>query len=132
MSKNVELLKSGYEAFARGDVEYIVSNVLDPEIEWREPEIPRYPIGGVYRGPDAVVQGVFAQTAELWDDFSVEPEEYLDAGDTVVVTGRYRGRARATGKALDAPFAAVWKFHYGRIVEGQEYPDTNAVREALT
>ena len=59
-----------------------------------------------------------------WDDFAAVPQEYLDAGDTIVVLGRYRGTAKATGQAMDAQLAHVWRMADGKAVGFQQYTDT--------
>ena len=64
-----------------------------------------------------------------WEGFAPVPEEFLDAGDTVVVLGRYRGTYKATGRTLDAQFVHVWRVEDGKAVAFQQYTDTlQAVR----
>ncbi len=46
------------------------------------------------------------------------------AGDTVLVEGRCRATARATGKPLDAQVAHVFDLRDGKIVRFQQYTDT--------
>ena len=43
----------------------------------------------------AVAQGVFGRIMLEWDGFAVNPEEFLDAGGTVVMLGRYVGTKKA-------------------------------------
>jgi hypothetical protein len=44
-----------------------------------------------------------------WEGFKVTFEEVHDAGDTVVVTGRYTGAYKKTGPRIHAQFAHVWR-----------------------
>jgi uncharacterized protein len=67
---------------------------------------------------------VFARLGSEWDGFAAAPEEYLDAGDAVIVLGRYRGTCKATGRALDAQMAHVWRVEGGRATRFQQYTDT--------
>ena len=60
------------------------------------------------------------------------PEEIIGSGDTVIVRGRYRGKYKATGVAVDAQFAHVWKLRDGQAVSFQEYTDTAQFRDAMT
>lgn len=46
------------------------------------------------------------------------------AGDTVLVEGRYRATARATGKPFDAQVAHVYDLRDGKIARFQQYTDT--------
>ena len=59
------------------------------------------------------------------------PEELLDAGESVVVLGRYTGRAKETGKPLDVPFAHVWSFRDGKAVLFRQFLDTAGWTNAL-
>ncbi|MGE5635516.1 MAG: nuclear transport factor 2 family protein [Nocardioidaceae bacterium] len=52
------------------------------------------------------------------------PEEFIDAGERVVVLGRYRGHGSDTGIPLDAPFAHIWTIHGGKAVRYRDYYDT--------
>ncbi len=49
-----------------------------------------------------------------WEGFAAIPDEFIDAGDTVVVLGTYSGRYRSTGKSFQANFAHVWKIRTGK------------------
>lgn len=97
---------------------------MAPDIVWNEAESFIYADGNPYRGPEAVLNGVFARCIGEWDGFSANPEEFLDAGDTVVVLGRYRGANKATGRELDAQLAHVWRVKEGKAAAFQQYTDT--------
>ncbi len=65
---------------------------------------------------------------ELWgesfDDFRAEPEEYFDAGDSVIVITRVRGRGRDSGAAVDTPgFPMVWTVRDELIVRVEMFDD---------
>ena len=121
-AENLELVRGMYEAFGRGDIDAVVAS-MDPQIEWIEP----YPVGhnpGTHIGPDAVVQDVFMPAVREWDGFSAEAEEFLDAGDRVVVTGVITGRHKVTGRELNAPVCWVWTIRAGKVVRNYNYQDT--------
>ena len=121
--QNVDLIRAIYAAFATGDVPSVLSR-MSPDIVWAEAENFPYADDSPYRGPDAVLSGVFARLGGEWDGFAASPEEYLDAGDTVVVLGRYRGTYKATEAAMDAQFAHVWRVADGKAAAFQQYTDT--------
>lgn len=121
--ESVALVRGIYEAFAAGDVPGVLGR-MSPDIVWNEAENFIYADGNPYRGPEAILNGVFARCIGEWDGFSAVPEEYLDAGDTVVVLGRYRGTNKATGRAMDAQLAHVWRVADGKVVAFQQYTDT--------
>jgi uncharacterized protein len=126
---NVDVARRSYEAFARGELDAVLAD-LDPEIEWQQAQ--GLPHGGTYRGIDAVRRSIFEPLeAEWWETFAAEPSDFLDAGEHVVVLGRYTGRARGTGKPLDVPFVHVWRFRQGKAVLFRQFLDTAGWNAAL-
>jgi ketosteroid isomerase-like protein len=125
---NLESVRGLYEAFARGDVPSVLSS-LDANIAWTEAE--GSPYGGTYNGPSAVLEGVFMQLDSEWDGFAAVPDEFIDAGDTIVVLGQYSGSYKATSKSFKANFAHVWKVREGKAIRFVQYVDTLLIYQAL-
>ena len=126
----VELVKRSYVAFARDDLDGVLAD-MHPEIEWHQAQ--GLPHGGFYRGLDEVRRNIFEPLdAEWWEEFSADPDEFLDAGDEVVVLGRYRGIAKGTGKRLDVPFVHVWTVEGDKAVRFRQFLDTRGWVEALS
>jgi len=123
MTDNVAILRSGYEAFAKGDIPTVLS-LWDPKMEWSEPEHGIFWTGAPFRGHQDIVNGVFAHLPQHFDGFRIEINRMIASGDTVVVEARYRGKAKATGKPLDAQAVHVWEFRDGKGVRFQGYTDT--------
>jgi ketosteroid isomerase-like protein len=124
MSKeNVAVIQGIYDAFAKGDVPGVLGR-MSPGIVWNEAENFPYADRNPYVGPDAIVQGVFMRLATEWGGFTVKPEEILDAGDTVVVLGRYLGSYKATGKPQNTQMVHVWRVKDGKVAQFQQYADT--------
>lgn len=120
----VELVQGGYGMFARGDVEALSALLADTE--WHE--AAGMPYGGVYNGADAIFQNVFGPIGADIQNFSAQPDEFLDAGDRVIALGRYGG----TGGVgpLDVPFAHVWTIAAGKVVKFVQYADTKLWNDA--
>ena len=127
---NVSLVKGIYQAFGTGDVPAVIA-AMSPAIEWNEAENFPYADGNPYRGAEAILGGVFARLASEWDGFHVEPEQFLDAGDTVIMLGRYAGTCRATGRAMSPQAAHIWTVAEGKVVRFQQLVDTLAVARAM-
>ncbi len=123
MPANADIIKSLYDAFARGDVGAVLG-AFDPAIRWCEAEHFLYADGNPYIGPAAVATGVFQRCITDIAGFTVVPQHFVDGGDTIVVEGRYRGTMNATGKPVDAQFAHVWRLRSGKVVAFQQYTDT--------
>lgn len=127
---NSEMIRNIYAAIARGDGPAALAG-MDTAIVWNEAENFPYADRNPYVGSAAVASGIFFRLATEWDDFQAIPAEFLDAGDTVVVTGRYRGTYKATRVPIDAQFAHVWRLRDGKATAFQQYTDTaQAVRAA--
>lgn len=129
MAKNVDTVHAIYRAFAQGDIPFVLG-LFHPHIEWSEAENFIYSDGNPYIGPQAILEGVFARLGSEWNAFSATPEQILDAGETVVSLGRYRGSYKNTGIAVNAQFVHVFTFQDGKLVKFQQYTDTAQFREA--
>lgn len=125
---HLNAVKSVYEAFAKGDIPNVLA-FLDANIEWTEAE--GFPYGGTYRGPGAVLEGVFMRLGTEWDGFAAVPHEFIDGGDSLVALGKYSGTYKATGKSFEADFAHVWKIKDGKAIRFVQYVDTLLVDRAL-
>jgi ketosteroid isomerase-like protein len=128
--QNVALIRGIYTAFAAGDIPGVLGRMA-PDMVWNEAENFPYADGNPYRGHDAIVGGVFARLGGEWDGFTPVPDEFLDAGDTIVMLGRYRGTCKATGKALNAQVAHVWRVAGGKAKGFQQYTDTLQVARVM-
>ena len=129
--ENVEIIRVLYDSFGRGDVATVLGQ-MDQDIEWREAENFIYADRNPYVGPQAILEGVFMRLGSEWEGFTVTPEEWLDAGNHVVVLGSYSGTNNATGREVRAQFAHVWGVRGGRVVRFQQYTDTKHFAEATT
>ena len=129
-AENVSLVKDIYHALGTGDVPAAVA-AMSPAIEWNEAENFPYADGNPYVGPEAILGGVFARIASDWDGFHVVPEQFLDAGGTVIMIGRYAGTCRATGRAMSPQAAHIWTVAGGKVVRFQQLVDTLAVARAM-
>lgn len=127
---NRETIENVYAAFARGDGPTVIA-AMDPAIVWNEAENFPYADRNPYIGPDAVAEGIFFRLATEWNAFQAIPAEFLDAGDTVVVTGRYRATYKATNVVLDSQFAHFWRLRDGKITAFQQYTDTEQAARAV-
>jgi len=112
-----------YQAFAVGDVPTVLAG-MDPDIEWNEAEGFVYASGNPYRGPQAVLEGVFMRLMEDVEGFQVAPQRFRGENESVVVEGRYTGTWKSTGAKIDAQFAHVWDLKDGKVVRFQQYTDT--------
>ncbi len=63
-------------------------------------------------------------------EFHAVTEQFLDIGDTVLVTGRYQGLAKS-GKRFDVPFAHIYSIKDNLITKFRQYTDTLKIKEVI-
>ena len=109
---NEELLRKGYDAFSKGDMETI-RELFDPNIVWHAPG--RSPMAGDYRGVDEVLQQ-FGKVFEMTGGtFNLEIHDVLANDEHVTVLVRARGERN--GKTLDDTSVQVWHVKDGKAAE---------------
>jgi ketosteroid isomerase-like protein len=123
---NVNLVREIYDRFRAGDEEGALA-LLDPEVEVHDrPEIPDPQI---YRGRDGALASLNASRA-TFAGLDLVPEEFLDAGDRVVVVFRFRGRGRESGIEVDERLAHLWTIRDGRAIRMEVHSSRDAALEA--
>jgi uncharacterized protein len=109
---NGELIRSGYEAFSKGDMETI-SNVFSPDIRWNVSGHNQ--ISGSYNGQEETF-GFFGRLMELTDGtFSLSIHDLLASDDHVVVLAKES--STRNGKSLESDDVHVWHLADGKAVE---------------
>jgi uncharacterized protein len=126
---NLVIVRDHYAASARGDLQAMMADV-SPQVRWTE--MQGFPCAGTWIGPQAVIDNVFAVLGAQWDGYRFELERLVDAGESIVGIGSYRGTFRATGKPMQARVAHVWQLQDGRIVAFEQFTDTLLVRAAMS
>lgn len=120
-----------YAAAQRADGSAILA-LLHPAFEAHTAPGMPCGAGGAFRGPEETLARVWGA---VFADYDTAPyaETRQDTTDgTIVVTGRYRGAARATGRAYEAEFVHLWRVTDGQISWLHQYTDTARWHEALT
>jgi ketosteroid isomerase-like protein len=125
--ENVEIVQGSIAAYNARDFEAMRKiNSPDVEVDWsasRGLEV------GVYRGLEEVLR--FYQTFfETFEKVDIEPDRFIESGDSVVVpnTAHMRGR---DGIEIVAQSALVFEIRSGRVAHVCLYQDTNEALEAV-
>ncbi len=119
--ENVELVRRG---IASVDAFWAM---LDEYVVWDLRGNPIIDLDSVYLGRDAVIEGSRHYWG-TWDDYSLEAEELVDAGASVVIAVHERGRGKGSGIQVDRHSAQTWTFHRGRLIRWELF---NEMAEAL-
>jgi ketosteroid isomerase-like protein len=106
-----EVTEQGFLEFAHPDMVLdLTSNVLNP---------------ATYEGFDGF-RSFVEQVGEAWAEFRMEPEEFFEQGNVVVVLVRAVGTGRGSGVQIDAPVAMVAEVRDGLIASMRVEPDRDA------
>ena len=124
--ENVEIVRRGYERFNDGNIEGFLE-LCDPALEFRD--LPDLPGSGVVVGHDAM-RAWWAQLYEAFDDLRFHPDEFIDAGDHVVVVNHGTGRGKSSGAFVDIHFSNVWTLSDGKLTRCVSYSDHAEALEA--
>jgi ketosteroid isomerase-like protein len=101
--ENVEIVRRGYEAYARGDQAAMLGDIAPEMITYREE-----PDGASFHGPEGLLKAI-AEWVEDFDEFTITPEEFIDANNTQVIVRVYQ---QAVGAQSRAPIEAhFWFVH---------------------
>ncbi len=127
MGANADLVRSGWEAFGKGDIDAAVATASDSA----EIVVPdSLPWGGTYTGPDGFKE-MIGKLVSSFETFAPAPQEFLEAdGNHVVVTVKGAGKTKS-GNELSGDSIWLYKIDGGKIVRAQFYGDTAAAVEAL-
>jgi ketosteroid isomerase-like protein len=123
--ENVEIVRRGYEHFNRtGEPDY---SDFDPEIVYDVSRRTFDPL--VYHGHEGVRE-FLTLIREQWAAMRLEPQEFVDAGDKVVVSVRLVGVGKESGVETTANAAHLWTFRGGKIVRQTVFQTMDEALEA--
>jgi ketosteroid isomerase-like protein len=111
--ENVEIVRSGFDAFARGDTEGVL-RLCDENIVVTQPqELPG--VSPQQRGHSGVLDA-FEIWPEQWDAYRIEILRIADHGDHVLVTARTSGRGKQSGVDVEMDFSFIFTVRNEKIV----------------
>ena len=105
--------------------------LVSPDYVWDMSTFSGWPEQQVYHGREGAQQFIADWTAPF-DDWSLEQEEAIDAGDgRVVVISRQHGRHRLTGMPVDMRLAQVFTVEDGVLLRMEMYADADEALAAV-
>ena len=129
--KHADIVRKIYRDFAAGDAAAILEVFAD-DVEFRLAEHHPYRGSkGAWRGKQAIAREFFAVAGPEWDGWTIGIEQTVEAGDAVVVEGRYTGSYKPTGRHMDVQVCHVWRFCGERVASFHQYVDTAALRRVM-
>src|ERR671923_1722891 len=91
--ENMEIVRLAHEALNIGDVDALVA-LCDPGFRLDMSDRVLNP--AVYEGHDGI-RRFYAEVRDVWESYTWEPEELIEAGDCVVALLRSSGTGRGSG-----------------------------------
>ena len=89
------------------------------------------PDRGPFRGHEGA-RRFWSLWAESLDEFRAEPEDYVEAGDSVVVRAHMVGRGKDSGVPVETPsFPTVWTAREDAIVRVEMFSTTEEALAAV-
>jgi uncharacterized protein len=127
MGANADTVKSGWDAFAEGDLDAAVATTS----EQAKIVIPEsLPWGGTYTGPDGFKE-MIGKFLSNFDSVSPAPQEFIEAdGGRVIVTVSGVGTTKS-GNELSGDSIWLYRVDDGEISRAEFYGDTATAVEAL-
>jgi ketosteroid isomerase-like protein len=114
----IQKVKSGYEAFARGDVDAAVE-LFAEDVTWTNPG--KSSVSGTFNGKDEVL----GMWGSLGEDFSIEPQ-IMTADDTHVVV-----ISKNVAKGEEWESADIFTFEGDKVKSFRGVEDPSAVERAF-
>jgi len=114
---------------ALADQEDTIVQLVTPDIVWEI--LDSFPHGGIYAGIPAIFGQFLPKLQADFHDWHAQPDELIDAGDTIVALGHYSGTLKTNGVHIVAPFCHIWTLKNGKIARLRQFADTAKFAQAM-
>ena len=123
---DIETLRTGYQAFNRGDWD-AATRLAHPDFEFEAADRAVSP--GTYRGAEATRQ-FFEDLFEPFEEVVIEPEEFFERGDQIVVFLLARFRPVGSSAFVENRIGHLWTIREGKFARLAVFPRREDALEA--
>jgi uncharacterized protein len=124
---NAELVRRGYEAFNRGDLDAVLE-LMDPEVELRV--LDDSPMAEAFHGHEGF-RALVAENNDMFETYRNTPEEIVEpADDAIVVVVRSAARGRLSGAEVSGQIAHLWTIRDQKVTRLQVFATRDAALRA--
>jgi ketosteroid isomerase-like protein len=103
----------------------------DPEIVWDQTHYGGAELANLYLGHDGI-RRFFREWLEPFESFYAHAEDFIDAGEAVVVRCRQGGRGKQSGLEVEMPlYWQVYRLREGRAVRIEVYTSQSEALRAV-
>ena len=135
--ENVEMVRGLWEPFKGADltavdwddeaIREMTERFWSPEVELRWSRSA--PEARVYRGRDGVIQA-FREWYEAFSEYYIEPLDFIEQEDCVIIPQRHWGIGSASGISVEIEVTHVYEVRDGQIARVDEYDTLEEALEA--
>ena len=123
----MEIVRRVYEGWARGDFR-AGTELFDP---WVVLVLrPEFPDTGASLGLEGI-RGYMRGFLEGWDHAVIEGEEFIAAGDSVVVRVHQQASGQQSGVPVDMRYFQVWTLRGGAVIRLESVKEREQALEAV-
>src|SRR3954451_21137977 len=127
-NENLQLIRGPWERYREtGHLDDIVAptlEILADDVEVRDHDVRDAPL---HKGRDGYLRWLEIWD-QAWEKYSLEPQEYIDLGDRIVVVFRLTATGKGSGLELDRTDAIVHTVRNGKLAKIDYF---NNKRDAL-
>jgi ketosteroid isomerase-like protein len=91
---------------------------------------PEVPDPRDYEGREGA-RDAFAAVLEMFGEYEIEPVEFVDGGEHILVVLRQRGRGRASGVEVESEIVHVWTVQDGKASDLRAFSSQADARDHL-
>jgi ketosteroid isomerase-like protein len=113
MTDHEQVIRQGYDAWNRADWAAMEA-FLAPEFEVDATDRVLNPDS--YQGIEGF-RRLAGEMAEVWDSWEVEPLQFIERGDLMLVAHRVRARGKGSGIEVEQTYWSVWTVRDGKGVK---------------
>jgi ketosteroid isomerase-like protein len=125
--ENLEFARESVRAFNERDTDWVIANSTT-DLEWYPAIAGGVEGGKPFRGHSGVHE-MFKEMDEVWEEFTLDPEEIRDLGDGYLLLQQVRLKGR-TGVELEHSMDAVIELRDGKMARGRSYLNRDEALEA--